>query len=95
MTDDEKFLWKDIKLDEAKKMASDLKLSAKQDRSLPKEAAYLQSLLGQKDEAMSILQQAYEDHNIAVAEIKMDPRLDGLRADARVAKILQEIGLAQ
>ena len=83
------------KADEAKRLANDLRPSAKQDRSLPKEAAYLQSLLGQKDEAMSILQQAYEDHNIAVAEIKMDPRLDGLRADARVAKILQEIGLAQ
>ncbi len=79
------------KVDQAKKLANDLKQSV----FLPKEAAYLQLLLGQKDEAVSILQSAYQNHNISVAEVKMDPRFDGLRADARVATILKDIGLAQ
>jgi eukaryotic-like serine/threonine-protein kinase len=83
------------KRDQAQKLADDLKPSSKQNMFLPKEAAYLQWLLGQKDEAVSILQTAYENHNVSVAEIKMDPRMDGLRADPRVAKILQEIGLTR
>ncbi|MGH9873468.1 MAG: protein kinase domain-containing protein [Pyrinomonadaceae bacterium] len=83
------------KADQAQKLANDLKPSSKQNRFLPKEAAYLQFLLGQKDEAVSILQTAYENNNISIAEVKTDPRLDGLRADPRVAKILHDIGLAQ
>jgi TolB-like protein len=78
------------RVDQAHKLASDLK----QNLFLPKEAAYLQLLLGQKDEAVSILQAAYENHNISVAEIKTDPRFDALRADPRITKILQDIGLA-
>ncbi|MEP6818896.1 MAG: protein kinase [bacterium] len=79
------------RVDQAQKLANDLK----QGLFLPKEAAYLQLLLGKKDEAVSILQTAYQNHNISVAEVKMDPRFDGLRAEPRVAKILQDIGLGQ
>ncbi len=78
----------------AKKLAEDLLPKSGENPSLPKEAAYLEWLLGQKDAAVAILQKAYENHNVSVAEIKMDPRLDDLRADSRVAKILQDIGLA-
>ncbi|MGH9930112.1 MAG: protein kinase domain-containing protein [Pyrinomonadaceae bacterium] len=83
------------KVDQAKKISNDLSQSSKQNTFLPKEAAYLQLLLGQKDEAVLLLQTAYKDHNVSVAEIKMDPRFDGLRPDPRVAQILQDIGLAQ
>jgi tetratricopeptide (TPR) repeat protein len=83
------------KADQAQNLANDLKPSSKQNRFLPKEAAYLQWLLGQKDEAVSILQTAYENHNISIPEVKTDPRLDGLRADPRVTKILQDIGVSQ
>lgn len=78
--------------DQARKLAGDLQSSG-QNLALPKEAAYLQWLLEQKDEAVLILQKASENHNVSVAEMKMDPRLDALRADARLAKILQDIGL--
>jgi TolB-like protein/Tfp pilus assembly protein PilF len=82
------------KTDQAQKLANELK-QAKQNTFLPKEAAYLQMLLGNKEEAVSILQQAHQNTNISIAEIKMDPRLDGLRADPRITKILQDIGLGQ
>ena len=60
---------------------------------LPKEAAYLYSLLGDKEQAIAILQKAAEDHYMPVAEVKMDPRLDELRKDPRVVELLQKIGL--
>jgi hypothetical protein len=60
---------------------------------LPKEAAYLYALLGEKEQAVAILQKAAENHYISVAELKMDPRLDELRKDPRVVELLQKIGL--
>ncbi len=62
---------------------------------LPKEAAYLYSLLDKKEEAIAVLQKAAEEHIMAVAELKMDPRLTELRKDARVSELLQKIGLSQ
>ena len=62
---------------------------------LPKEAAYLYSLLGEKEQAVAILQKAAENHIISVAELKMDPRLTELRKDARVGEILRKIGLPE
>ena len=61
---------------------------------LPKEAAYLYALLGERERAIAILQKAAEDHYLPVAELKMDPRLAELRKDARVTELLQRIGLS-
>jgi tetratricopeptide (TPR) repeat protein len=83
------------KVEQAKKLAHALLQTSGQNLFLPKESAYLQSLLGEPDAAVLILQKAYENHNGSIAEIKMDPRLDGLRSDPRVTKILQDIGLGQ
>jgi len=80
------------KKDAALKISNELS-QGKQDVSLPKEAAYLYALLGDKEQAVATLQKAAENHYISVAEVKMDPRFDGLRADPRVAKILHDIGL--
>ena len=79
--------------DEAVKLSNQLNQLSEQRMYLPKEAAYLTMLLGEKDKAVAILQKAQENHYLPVAEIKMDPRLDGLRADARVVELLQRIGL--
>jgi len=80
------------KKDAALKISNELS-QGKQDVSLPKEAAYLYALLGDKEQAVATLQKAAENHYISVAEVKMDPRFLGLRADPRVAKILHDIGL--
>jgi serine/threonine-protein kinase len=82
------------KKDAALKISNELS-QAKQDMSLPKEAAYLCALLGEKEQAVAILQKAAENHYLAVAEVKMDPRLGELRKDARVVELLQKIGLPQ
>jgi len=77
--------------DEALKISNELNQSGK--NSLRKEAAYLYALLGEKEQAMAILQRAAEDHYMPVAELKMDPRLEELRKDPRVLELLQKIGL--
>ncbi|MEK6335638.1 MAG: protein kinase [Acidobacteriota bacterium] len=82
------------KKDEALKISNELNQPGKQNVYLPKEAAYLYALLGEKEQAVAILQKAAEDHYISVAELKMDPRLDELRKDARVVEILRKIGLS-
>jgi serine/threonine-protein kinase len=81
------------KKNEALKIASELNQPGK--AFLPKEAAYLYSLLGEKERAITILQNAAENHILAVAELNVDPRLTDLRKDARAGQILQKIGLSQ
>ena len=81
--------------DEALKISNELNQAGKNDMYLRKEAAYLYALLGEKEQAVAILQKAAEDHYMPVAELKMDPRLDELRKDPRVIELLQKIGLSQ
>ena len=83
------------KKDEALKISNELNQPMKQNVYLPKEAAYLYVLLGEKERAVAILQKAADDHYMAVAELKMDPRLTELRNDARIRELLQKIGLSQ
>jgi TolB-like protein len=80
------------KKNEALKISSELSQPGK--AFLPKEAAYLYSLLGEKEQGVAILQKAAESHIMAVAELKMDPRLDELRKDARIGELLRKIGLS-
>jgi serine/threonine-protein kinase len=81
------------KKNEALKIAGELNQPGK--AYLPKEAAYLYSLLGEKEQAITILEKAAENHILAVAELNVDPRLAELRKDARAGQILQKIGLSQ
>jgi serine/threonine protein kinase/Tfp pilus assembly protein PilF len=81
------------KKSEALKISSELNQPG--NAFLPKEAAYLYSLLGEKEQAVATLQKAAENHMMSVAELKMDPRLTELRKDARVGELLQKIGLSQ
>ena len=78
--------------DEALKISNEL---LSQDSYLPKEAAYLYSLLGKNEQAIAILQKAADNHTMSVAELKMDPRLTELREDPRIGELLQKIGLSQ
>ena len=79
---------------QAEKIANDMSQPDKRNVHLPKEAAYLYLLLGDKEKAIALLEKAAEDHYMPVAELKMDPRLDDLRKDARVAEILKTIRLS-
>ena len=80
---------------EALKITDELNQPSKQNVYLPKEAAYLHLLLGDKELAIATLEKAAEDHYMAVAELKVDPRFTELRNDPRVRGILQKIRLSE
>jgi TolB-like protein/DNA-binding winged helix-turn-helix (wHTH) protein/Tfp pilus assembly protein PilF len=58
---------------------------------------YLQAYLGvgRKDDAIAVLQKAYEDHSNILADLKVSPFYDPLRSDPRFQELLRRTGLAQ
>ncbi|MDQ3756209.1 MAG: tetratricopeptide repeat protein [Acidobacteriota bacterium] len=49
--------------------------------------------LGEKDQALAILNQMYEDRATELVTLKVDPRLDPLRGDPRFQALLRRVGL--
>jgi TolB-like protein/DNA-binding winged helix-turn-helix (wHTH) protein len=49
--------------------------------------------LGEKDKAFAILKKMYEDREGELVFLKIDPRLDNLRADPRFTDLLRRVGL--
>jgi len=49
--------------------------------------------LGDKDRAFQFLEKAYEQHGYQLTFLKLDPRMDPLRSDARFSRLLQRLGL--
>jgi len=49
--------------------------------------------LGQKGEALAILEKAYAEHSNAVVALKVDPVYDPLRSDPRFQDLLRRLGL--
>lgn len=80
---------------EARKILGELNQPQKQAQYLPKEMALLYALLGEKEKAIALLQKAYEDHYLTVAEIATDPRFANLRSDPKLADLLRKLGLAK
>jgi TolB-like protein/Flp pilus assembly protein TadD/class 3 adenylate cyclase len=59
----------------------------------PHNLALVYSALGERDEAFSWLEKACEDRDARLTLLKVDPRWDSLRSDARFVAILKRIGL--
>ena len=55
--------------------------------------ASLYSLLGEKDEAFSLLERAYERHELWLLYLNVDPVWDNLRNDSRFQNLLHRVGL--
>jgi hypothetical protein len=51
--------------------------------------------LGWVDQALKLLSQAYEERSGWMTYLKVDPRLDPLRSDARFVDLLRRVRLAQ
>ena len=51
--------------------------------------------LGEADKAFAWLDQAVAARDESVPLLKVDPRVDGLRADARCTGLLRRVGLSQ
>jgi len=60
----------------------------------PGELAVLYGALGDKEGAFASLNKAYEEHDLQLQFLKVDPSYDRLRDDPRFQEMLQKVGLA-
>ena len=79
---------------EALKLLEGLKDKRRRDYLRPYILAEDYAALGEKDLALEWLQKAYEERDDWIAWIKVDPIIDGLRADPRFAALLKRVGLS-
>lgn len=73
----------------ARKILEELKRWSKRYYVSPFNLARIHAALGQKDEAFSQLEKAYEERSFFLSWFKVEPELDPLRSDARFKKLLQ------
>jgi TolB-like protein/DNA-binding winged helix-turn-helix (wHTH) protein/tetratricopeptide (TPR) repeat protein len=72
----------------------ELKLArARHDYVPPSVLAWHYAQLGDHDHAFACLEQAYREHSPIIADLKLDPLLDPLRADPRFAQLATRVGL--
>jgi TolB-like protein/protein involved in temperature-dependent protein secretion len=57
------------------------------------DTAAIYARLGDKDSAFALLDRAYDQRNMWLMNMKVDPRFDNLRSDARFQRLLDRIGL--
>jgi hypothetical protein len=56
------------------------------------EFAVINALLGERDAAFDWLERAEEEHSVGLTYLRVDPRLDNLRADPRFSELLGRFG---
>ncbi len=76
--------------EEARRVLEDLK----EQHADPLNVAALHAALGEKDQAFEWLEKAYTQHSADMVNLKVDPRLDGLRTDPRFKALLKRMRLA-
>ncbi len=80
---------------EARGRLAELKGRSKQSRIPPEEVARVYAALGEREQALTWLEKAYEEHSDHLAFVKVDPAWDSLRSDPRFVDILRRVGLVQ
>ncbi|HET6889955.1 MAG TPA: winged helix-turn-helix domain-containing protein [Pyrinomonadaceae bacterium] len=60
---------------------------------IPHLVAEIYGALGQKDDAFGWLNRAYEQHDMQMVSLKVNPTVDPLRSDPRFAELVRRVGL--
>jgi len=55
------------------------------------QAAGVYAMLGDTSRALDLLEQAVRDHDALVVDFKVDPTLDGLRAEPRFKEMMRKL----
>jgi serine/threonine-protein kinase len=79
---------------EAHKIIDELNEVMKQQYVSPYAMALIFAGLGEQDEAFEWLERAYQDRDETFVHLRVDPRLDSLRSDARLTQMMRRINLA-
>lgn len=78
---------------EAQAILRQLSLLSKQRYVPPYPIATIYAALGNKDDAFAWLERAFDERDSWMNYLGLDPRLDGLRSDARFADLLRRMNL--
>jgi eukaryotic-like serine/threonine-protein kinase len=78
---------------EAQASLNELLELSKQRYVSPASIALIYAALGDKDQAFPWLDKADKAHDALLARLKVDPRFDSLRSDARFADLVKRVGL--
>ena len=80
---------------EARAVLDELKQRSRQEYVPADSIALVYAGLGEKDQAFTWLEKAYEEHAFKMAWLKVEPQWDSLRSDPRFAELMHKIGLPQ
>ena len=78
---------------EAQAVLAQVEAASRERRVDPYYPAAVYTALGDSDRALAALEKAYEERFYLVAYMRVDPRLDPLRGDARFERLLTQLGL--
>ena len=81
--------------DEAARILNELQDLASQKYVSPYFRVLIHTALGEQDQAFEWLEKAYEERSEWLVWLKVDPKLDSLRADVRFASLVQRVGLPE
>jgi serine/threonine-protein kinase len=77
----------------AAQLVRQLDAGAERQKTHPAMLAALHGLLGEKDQAFTLLETAVAERDLMVRELKVSPMWDPLRGDPRFAKLLKRVNL--
>lgn len=78
--------------DKVEKVLDELRRQPERSNISPYQMAIIYAGLREKDCAFAWLEKAYQQRNHGLVELKVEPMLDGLRADPRFQDLLQRVG---
>jgi len=78
---------------EARRILSEIEEYAKKNYVPPYNLAVLHAGLGERQQAMDLLEKGFADRSLRPVWVKFDPRLDGLRQDGQFLQLIQRMGL--
>jgi tetratricopeptide (TPR) repeat protein len=80
---------------QARKLLAELNELARHVYVSPYNLAFIHVGLGEKDEALATLDKASQTRDSSIIDLKVDPLLDPLRSDSRLADLVRRVGLPQ
>ncbi len=80
---------------EARKILEQLKELSNRNHVPPYNVAWIYAALGEKEQALAMLEKAYDERSWYVVQLAVDPKFENLRSDQRFQALQRKVGLPQ